>query len=41
MLENDTVYLKKVTNQGAEKARINAQNTLKGMQEIIGLNYFK
>jgi len=40
-LSSDEKYLLKVTEDGAEKARINARETLKGMREIIGLNYFK
>lgn len=40
-LSADDKYLLKVTEQGAEKARINARETLKGMREIIGINYFK
>jgi len=40
-LSADDKYLKKVTQDGAERARINAQETLKGMRELIGLNYFK
>lgn len=39
-LSADEKYLLKVTNDGAEKARINARETLKGMRELIGLNYF-
>ncbi|MGB0885653.1 MAG: tryptophan--tRNA ligase [Chitinophagales bacterium] len=37
----DDKYLLKVSQDGAEKARINAQASLKGMREIIGINYFK
>lgn len=40
-LSSDDKYLIKVTKDGAEKARANAIETLKGMREIIGLNYFK
>lgn len=40
-LSADDKYLLKVTEDGAEKARINARETLKGMREIIGINYFK
>lgn len=40
-LSSDDKYLLKVTEAGAEKARINARETLKTMREIMGVNYFK
>ncbi|MFT4645565.1 MAG: tryptophanyl-tRNA synthetase [Planctomycetota bacterium] len=40
-LSADDKYLLKVSNDGAEKARINAKATLEGMRELIGINYFK
>ncbi len=40
-LSADNDYLIKVTNEGAEKARINARKTIDGMREIIGIDYFK
>lgn len=40
-LSADDKYLLKVTEDGAEKARINAVETLKGVREIMGINYFK
>lgn len=40
-LSADDKYLNKVTQDGAEKARINAVETLKGVREIMGINYFK
>jgi len=33
-------YLKKLMRQGAEKARVSAQQTLHEARELIGLNYF-
>ena len=33
-------YLKKLMKQGAEKARVSAQQTLREARELIGLNYF-
>jgi len=40
-LSADDKFLLKVTQDGAEKARINAVETLKGVREIMGINYFK
>lgn len=40
-LSADDKYLLKVSNEGAEKARLNARATLEGMRELIGINYFK
>ena len=40
-LSADDEYLLKVSNEGAEKARLNARATLEGMRELIGINYFK
>ena len=37
---NDTAYLQKVANEGAEKARINAIKTVKEVREIIGFKSF-
>jgi tryptophanyl-tRNA synthetase len=39
-LANDTGYLRKVTRQGAEKARASAGNTLREVREIIGFKPF-
>ncbi|MGB1248644.1 MAG: tryptophan--tRNA ligase [Chitinophagales bacterium] len=39
-LAKDEVFLQKVCARGAEKARESAQATIKGMREIIGINYF-
>ena len=39
-IESDTEYLRKVTKQGAEKARENAVKTLKEVREIIGFRQF-
>lgn len=39
-IRNDQLYLKKVMEQGAEKARVSAQATMKLVREAIGLNYF-
>lgn len=39
-LSADDKYLLKVTTDGAEKARINARATLKGVRELMGMNYF-
>jgi tryptophanyl-tRNA synthetase len=37
---NDEEYLKKVMQQGAEKARASACKTINLVREAIGLNYF-
>ena len=37
---SDEVYLKKVAEMGAEKARVNARKTLKEVREIIGFRTF-
>lgn len=39
-IQQDTVYLKKVMMQGAEKARASAQATLTIVRQAIGLNYY-
>jgi tryptophanyl-tRNA synthetase len=39
-LQNDEVYLKKIMEQGAEKARASAGETMKLVRDAIGLNYF-
>ncbi|MFZ9386264.1 MAG: tryptophan--tRNA ligase [Chitinophagaceae bacterium] len=39
-IRNDQLYLKKVMEQGAEKARVSAQATMNLVREAIGLNYF-
>jgi tryptophanyl-tRNA synthetase len=39
-IQQDTDYLKKVMEQGAEKARISAQATMKVVREAMGLNYY-
>jgi tryptophanyl-tRNA synthetase len=39
MLYEDRAYLKKVLDEGAEKARANAQSTLLQVRDMIGLNY--
>ncbi len=36
-LENNPAYLRKVAQDGAEKARISARKTLDGVQEVMGL----
>lgn len=40
-IRNDEKYLRSVMEQGAEKARISAANTMKLVRDAIGLNYFK
>jgi tryptophanyl-tRNA synthetase len=39
-IQNDEVYLQKVMEQGAEKARSSAAATMKLVREAMGLNYF-
>jgi len=39
-IQNDAAYLRRVMEQGAEKARASAQKTLRLAQEAIGLNYY-
>ncbi len=39
-IRKDTEYLKKVMEQGAEKARTSAQATMKVVREAMGLNYY-
>ena len=39
-IRNDEAYLKKVIEQGAEKARESARKTIELTRELIGLNYF-
>lgn len=39
-IRNDQAYLKKVMEEGAEKARSSARATMERVREAIGLNYF-
>jgi len=39
-IRNDEPYLRRVMEQGADKARVSARETLKLAREVIGLNYF-
>lgn len=39
-IENDHEYLRKVTRQGAEAARENAQKTIKDVREMVGFKSF-
>ena len=39
-IQQDTGYLKKVMIQGAEKARVSAQATMKVVRDAMGLNYY-
>ena len=39
-IQNDSVYLRRVMEQGAEKARASAQVTIRLAKEAIGLNYY-
>jgi tryptophanyl-tRNA synthetase len=39
-IRNDEAYLKKVVQQGAEKARESARQTIEQAREFVGLNYF-
>jgi tryptophanyl-tRNA synthetase len=39
-IQNDDAYLRRVMEQGAAKARVSAQATIKVAQEAIGLNYY-
>jgi tryptophanyl-tRNA synthetase len=39
-IRHDEPYLRRVMEQGADKARASAQTTLKLAREAIGLNYF-
>ena len=39
-IQNDEAYLKKVMEQGAEKANASASKTMKLVREVMGLNYF-
>jgi tryptophanyl-tRNA synthetase len=39
-IQNDTPYLRRVMEEGAAKARVSAQATIKLAQEAIGLNYY-
>jgi tryptophanyl-tRNA synthetase len=39
-IRNDHAYLKKVMEEGAEKARISARKTMELVRQAIGLNYF-
>jgi tryptophanyl-tRNA synthetase len=38
-IHNDQAYLKKVIEQGAEKARVSAGKTIELVREHMGLNY--
>ena len=38
-IKNDDAYLKKIIEEGAEKARISAQKTIALTREYMGLNY--
>ena len=39
-IRNDEVYLRKVMEQGAEKARASARATMSLVREVMGLNYY-
>lgn len=39
-IRNDEAYLKKVVEQGAEKARESARKTIEQARQLMGLNYF-
>jgi len=39
-IQNDEAYLKKVMEQGAEKARASAKQTIELVRDAMGLNYF-
>jgi tryptophanyl-tRNA synthetase len=39
-IRNDNAYLKQVMEQGAEKARTSARQTMEMVRQAIGLNYF-
>ena len=39
-IRNDEPYLRRVMEQGAAKARVSAQETMKLAREAIGLTYF-
>ena len=39
-IERDNEYLKKVTREGAEKARVSASKTVKDVREIMGFKKF-
>jgi tryptophanyl-tRNA synthetase len=39
-IRSDEAYLKKVVQQGAEKARESARKTIEQTRELVGLNYF-
>jgi tryptophanyl-tRNA synthetase len=39
-IQNDTPYLRRVMEEGAAKARVSAQATIKLAQEVIGLIYY-
>jgi tryptophanyl-tRNA synthetase len=39
-IRNDLPYLRRVMEQGADKARASAQETMKLAREAIGLNYY-
>jgi tryptophanyl-tRNA synthetase len=39
-IRNDEVYLKRIIEEGAEKARVSAQQTIKLARELAGLKYY-
>jgi tryptophanyl-tRNA synthetase len=39
-IQEDTVYLKRIMEMGAEKARKSAGETMKLVREVMGLNYY-
>ena len=39
-IENDEAYLRKVTQEGVEKARENAAKTIREVREIVGFKKF-
>jgi tryptophanyl-tRNA synthetase len=40
MIRNDQPYLRKVMEQGADKARASAKATMQEVRQKMGLNYF-
>jgi tryptophanyl-tRNA synthetase len=39
-IQEDTVYLKRIMEMGADKARKSANDTMKVVREVMGLNYY-
>ena len=39
-IEQDSEYLRKVTSEGAEKARESARKTIESVREIVGFKKF-